>query len=490
MKNPHYLSAAGVFCAGLLLAEVNVLASRHYARIDVSRESKYTLSEPTRQVVSSLTSPIELVVLLGEGDPLLAEVKHLVTSYEALSPQLKVRYLDPDRDVAEILALERNQEVSSHAVPEGSLFTGAAIFLRKDARTWIIRGGQLSELDADGNLRLRIEARLSEGIAQLLTTNRQKLCFVTGHGERSIDDAASEGLLELSKRLRSSNIDLERVPLDVPDPEGALSSCENIAVVGPERPWPEQHAAALKKRIESGVSLALFLDPIVDAQGYVAEPGLSDVLSMLEVETGQTFVLETDPKQRLPGGIGETFFAQPKPHPITRGLSTDEARVDARVVMAAARPLVKTSGSSAVTLLETSTAAVTISNLNEPQKVEAHQQPLSLAMAGKLANKKRWIVVGSSQLIENASFRDPALYGGRTFAESSFAWLLDTQTLVSVPERPPMKAGIRLSEESLGDLLRYVLIYMPLSAMLAGAYVLWRRKKHQDASHPQTVVKS
>src|SRR5690606_36284184 len=113
----------------------------------------------------SLTSPIELVVLLGEGDPLLAEVKHLVTSYEALSPQLKVRYLDPDRDVAEILALERNQEVSSNAVPEGSLFTGAAIFLRRDARTWIIRGGQLSELDADGNLRLRIEARLREGIA-------------------------------------------------------------------------------------------------------------------------------------------------------------------------------------------------------------------------------------------------------------------------------------------------------------------------------------
>lgn len=487
VKREHW-QALGVLSAGLLLAEINVLSSRHYARIDASVEQRYTLSDPTRKLLRDLKTSVDVVVLLGSEDPLLGDLRHLLTAYQAVSPHLRVKYIDPDRDVAQFLAQSRKHDIGAESDQQGGTFADTAIVLESGKRAWFIRANQLSEFDAEGRLRLRLEARLTEGLAQVQESSETRVCFATGHGELSTDDTSPEGLLEVRRRLERGNVRVEKTALDVPLPEEALLSCDAIFVVGAERPWPNAHMQALLGAFRQGTQMAIFLDPIVDSEGKIAKSGLGELLLAMGVVETPTFILERSAEHRLPAGMGEIFFAEVNTHPITRGLSTAEARTDARVVATFAQPLDRSPTSAVVPLLQTSPQAVSIEDLNANEGPEAGGSPLTLAYAGSSqtmpGKTQRWVVMGSSNFLSNATFRDPALFGNQVLAENAFSWLLERPHLVSVPERPPLAAGLNLTEDSLKALLHYVLIYMPLSAACAGGLVLYRRRKSEAGSHP------
>ena len=86
------------------------------------------------------------------------------------------------------------------------------------------------------------------------------------------------------------------------------------------------------------------------------------------------------------------------------------------------------------------------------------------------------MIVGTSNLVDSRSFRDPALTGSRVFAEQAVGWVAARPLLVSIPDREPLPAGLALTEDSLGDVLAYVLLYMPGAALSIGLWVLWRRR--------------
>ncbi|HEX3855345.1 MAG TPA: hypothetical protein VHW01_30490, partial [Polyangiaceae bacterium] len=55
-------------------------------------------------------------------------------------------------------------------------------------------------------------------------------------------------------------------------------------------------------------------------------------------------------------------------------------------------------------------------------------------------------------------------------------------TLVSVPEKTAHEVGLSLSEGSLSEVLRYVLIYMPGCAAALGVFVMLRRRSIEKKS--------
>jgi len=60
--------------------------------------------------------------------------------------------------------------------------------------------------------------------------------------------------------------------------------------------------------------------------------------------------------------------------------------------------------------------------------------------------------------------------------------------MISVPEKPEREVGLSLSEESLGELMRYVLLYMPGAAGLLGGFVLLRRRNLERQSRRGKVT--
>jgi hypothetical protein len=239
----------------------------------------------------------------------------------------------------------------------------------------------------------------------------------------------------------------------------------------------------------------LFLGPVFGEEPRVLSSGLERIAERFGVRLGNAMVLETEPSLRLPRGAGEVFAATPVLHAVTRGLVRDGGKVDFPVVVSESRPLELASGGPASSILETSAQAIALDDLRlildgRQPPTDAGRAKRVLGIAAELAKPTgsqephgpRAVVFGTRSLPWTRSFRDPALLGDRLLVENAIAWVAARPAIVSVPERPARSVGLALTEESLGEILRYVLVYMPLTAALSGFVLLFRRRAHEKKS--------
>jgi hypothetical protein len=89
----------------------------------------------------------------------------------------------------------------------------------------------------------------------------------------------------------------------------------------------------------------------------------------------------------------------------------------------------------------------------------------------------RVVVVGSRFALAEENWRQPRpIHGTAFFVDSALSWLVARPEVVDVPEKPVVAAGMRVSEAGRAEVMRYVLVLMPLAALLLAAAVWsWRR---------------
>ena len=86
------------------------------------------------------------------------------------------------------------------------------------------------------------------------------------------------------------------------------------------------------------------------------------------------------------------------------------------------------------------------------------------------------MVVSSSGVLVSSNWQSDELRGTSAFIESSISWLVAKPALVSVPKKPTVTAGLRVSEDDLKRLGLYTVLCMPLASALFGVAVYLRRK--------------
>lgn len=488
MKLGRFLPWVGVAAAALLLVNVNALGARWYKRWDFTTDKLYTLSQPTRELLASLEQPVDVNVLLSKGDPLLVSVRHMLEAYGAVTRQLRVRYVDPDRNPAEFLALQQKYQILAGKADDGRIITDAVIVLARGDKHWFITSDELVHVDEDsGRSRPELEQALSSALDNVRRTAKAKLCFTTGHREPTQDDVGPEGLSELKQRLLKNNYDVTNV--DASSPKASYADCVAVLVPTPELEFGSDDAQRLADYVRGGGSALLLLGPTLGDSTQVRGTGLEPVLELAGVSLGRDVVFEQDDAQRLPRGSGELFFAKLLPHPITRGVLHEDDKLSSRVLVVQARSLSVREGASL--LMESSDQAIALKDLRplddvgRPNPVASNEhKSFGLAAArdlgpragSKLPHGARLFVTGASNLAWNRNFQDPSLYGNRRLIENAISWAAARPSMISVPEKPEREVGLSLSEESLGEVMRYVLLYMPTAAGLIAGFVLLRRR--------------
>jgi hypothetical protein len=488
------LSALGVAAAVVVLVNVNVLVARFYTRWDVTSEGLYSLSPATKTILRELDGPVAVTVLLSRTDPLLAPVRQMLVAYGGETRKLDVRFLDPEQNPAEFVATQKKHGIVAGQADDGRLVSEAVLFISRGERTWFVTNEELSSFDDEGRARPRIEQALTEGIANVIRGEVTKICFTTGHGEASLDDVSPEGLAELRRRLEKSNYQAEAVDLTRSDADKTLASCRVVVVAGPEVPFGADAAGRVERFATGGGGLVLFAGPVFGDEARVAPSGLERVTERFGVRLGRSMVLETEPSLRLPRGAGETFAATPAPHLVTRGLVREGGKVDFPVIVSEARPLELASG-PAVAILKSSPHAVALEDLKvvlegkgapadlpEAERVLGAAWEIAKPRGSKEKYGARGLVFGTRSLPWTRSYRDAALLGDRLLVENGLAWVAARPAIVSVPEKPARSVGLSLTEESLGEILRYVLVYMPTTAALSGFVLLFRRRAKEKSS--------
>ncbi len=502
LASARFWSALGVLSASAIMVNVNVLSARFYERWDVTQSGIFTLSPATLEILEALAEPVEVVVFLSRADRLLVDVRHMLSEYEAHSSELSIRYVDPERDPAEFLALQQRFGIVAGRTEHGRVLTDAALVVARGTERWFITADDLMGLDAEGNVEPRIEHALTEGIAQVTRGEALSACFTTGHQEISIDDAGPHGLAELRMRLTKSNLTVETKDLSAALLKDAkLASCDLVIVAGPKLPFGEPAARALRAYYEQGGNLLLLLDPFVDDQGRLGRSGLEPVTAAVGIELENDFVIEQNRELRLPNGFGEAFLATPEAHAVTEGLMGPGNRAAFRILLVGAQSLSTQASSPAKPLLLSSPTSFALDDLSSVQRGDSQLVPLSndetgpysMALAvgsskDEAASGRRMVVAGAANLAWSRNWRDPTLIGNRLFVENAVSWLCARPALVSVPKRRSFPAGLNLTEQSQSDVLWYVMVYMPLTAAFMGSFVLFRRRRQEARARRATAT--
>ncbi len=399
--------------------------------------------------------------------------------------------------------MRKRFNVQAAPAPDGRMVADAIAIVARGDKHWFLTPRDMVEVAQGDDVKAkpREEQAITGAIRRVIAGDKTKLCFVTGHGERSIDDGSEDGLGLLKDTLDKDNyesVSVDTTPQNAYEP---FKGCDVVIVASP-RPQAARGLGALDEAEQNRLRSYLlgggnFLLAI-GAEAGEAAPSYARVLEPFGIALDDLLVIEADPTLAFPSSRGDTFVAVPKANPITTGLvPTDEMRDVPKVVLDVARPLHHvTSPATVMDLLGTSDKAFAVNEERATQIARSASQdipdkrgsdragPFVLAMAseGAKASAKaphgpRVVVVGSSYAFSMSNFRAPLPWHGTAFLMgNAIAWLSAKPAVLDVPDKPSVGAGLRMSTATEGEVRRYVLAYMPITGVLLGVLVALRRR--------------
>ncbi len=493
----------GLVAAMILALLVNILAARHYKRWDFTTGELYTLSRASVETLRGLGEPIRIDVLVPASDPLTWSLRHLLTAYGAETTRLDVHFMDSERHAAEFLAVQRKYD---ERVIDGRVISEAAVVISRGDRAHFVTSRDLVEVeDADDTrARPRLEQALTVGIRSVISTDRPLICFTAGHGEKSTEQSPT-GLAALRDRLRLNGHDVASISSKATAADNTARSsyagCRVVIVAGPSEKFSLDDAQKLQAFVEQGGNVLVAAGPVPDEKSERYEDlGLGGLLGTFGLELNKNFIFETDPRLRSSRGYGETFMPIARPHTVTEAFIGAEVTGTGPVFTVASSMKPTNKGNAVVTpLLVTSDEAFGMvdffawaRNPGEPvAKPEDAKGPLTISFASELPARAgaprgaRLVAIASASPMMGENWLSDDLRSTAIFIEGAIAWLASAPTPVDIPKKPAMTASLRLSEDSLNSIFRYVVIFIPLASALVGIAIQLRRRSTERRRGPE-----
>jgi ABC-type uncharacterized transport system involved in gliding motility auxiliary subunit len=438
--NTAILTVAVIAILGL----INFAGFRHHKRIDLTNEKLFTLSDQTQKVVSGLKNDVTIVHFGKSSDTPLDD---LMSEYTNLSPHLKFQNVDPQQkpDVAKQYGATRMGDVIAASGPRTE-------HIESGSR------GQISEED------------VTSALLKLTRDKSKTVCFVTGHGEKSISDTSGTGYSVADQGLKKETYADKSVNLvsenQVP------SDCDVLVIAGPTQSYFPQEAAMISKYLDAGGKALIEVDPETD-------PKLDDIFKVWNINVGNNFALDASGVGRLIGaGPAIPLVTDYGASPITKGFDGSMTFFPlARTVTLADK---SKSDPQAVELLKTSPRSFTTTNLKAKEiKYDPKTDtlgPLSLAVAAnRNAAEKgaRLIVIGDSDYAANQAISQTR--NGDLFY-NMVDWLAQDENLISIRPKSPANRRVNMTEGQAAALKWIDLVFLPGLVILSGVYIWWKRR--------------
>lgn len=430
------------------LVLVNTLARRRLpARLDLTKNQRFTLAPRSREVVKSLKDPLTATVFIPAGRS-VSRARDIFQQYADASPKFVWERVDPLTDQTKYLAKQPKL---------GPDLTGAVLEY----------GGKRQDVTDF------TEKNITSAVLKLTRTSTRKLLFLTGHGEPDVTTGASAAdprmsINALLQDLRGlewpvEGVDLYRkdaAPLN-PDEVGAL------IIFGPRR----EFAAIEEQRIEEFLNKGGKVLLLLDDQG----PTLTKFLAKWGIKSTNNLVL---------GGFQGGLL------PVTASANAHEAvKTAERVVFTPQRGLSPLqpapNGINVVELLNSGPESRVVANFQGGKSVDVNNAasgPIGVAMLaekllgkGEDAKKGRLIVVGGSTWATDQWTRIPSFFNA-ALASGLINYLGEEEALVAIPPKDENteQAFLTPEQQKLFTLVHFV--DFPLLAVLLAIVVYLKRR--------------
>jgi len=225
-KRSQSLLQFGLFCGIVLF--INILANIFYAHFDLTEEKRFTLTQPTRELLRGLKDQVYVQILLEGEFPagfkrLQTATREMLDDFRSESGFVDYQFDDPALGSLEDVNARRkalaeqgiapvNLRVADQGETTQKLIYPVAIF-RFGSRQVVVKlleneSGNLSPDEVINNSVSLLEYKFANAIKKILSPARPVILFTKGHGE--LDDLQ---LADFDQTLRAF-YDTDRILLD------------------------------------------------------------------------------------------------------------------------------------------------------------------------------------------------------------------------------------------------------------------------------------
>jgi ABC-type uncharacterized transport system involved in gliding motility auxiliary subunit len=432
-----------------ILVVVNYLGQEHHKRFDVTSEKLYTLSDQTKKIVQGLKKDVTIIRFGKTPDQGLDD---LMAEYKNLSPHIKFQNVDP-------------QEKPEIAKQYGATHMGDIVAASGDRKEHIEpgMGGQPSEQD------------ITSTIMKITRDKVKMVCFVTGHGEKTLSDNEGGGYSAVDQGLKREGFNTNSVNLvssgSVP------SDCDVLVIAGPTKALFPQETEMVSKYLDDGGKALIEEDPI--SEKAQQNPNLDSIYQPWNINVGTNVVVDVSGVGRFLGtGPAAPVVIDFGDSPITKNLKGGMTFFPlARTVAIADKNKTEPLDTE---LLKTSARSFTIPNLDQKEvKFDPKTDtagPLSLGVAADRASggkEARLVVIGNSNFAAN-QFVGSQENGDLFF--NTIDWLAQDENLISIRPKSPTNRRVTLTEGQWSMLRWFDLFFLPGLVIFAGVYIWWKRR--------------
>ncbi len=442
-----------------ILVVINVLARDRSQRWDLTEDSDYTLSEESVEILQKLPGPVTVIgYYTNQAASRRDDAEGLLEQYRHESDgKLTFRFVDP--------FVERAQAEAAQITQDGELL-----------------------LELDGNtehVTLVTEQEISSALIKLSKPAELKAYFITGQGERSLEETGDTGLSQAKAGLERLNFTVATYSPLIS--ETVPSDASVVVIAAPEQTLNSEALTALDEYLQAGGGLVYLTEPDVAQAGQEipADPlheyldatwgiGVRDDL-VLDIQSTSPAIPIAVPSQGH-GTYGVSLITEKLEglatyFPTARSLESHT--VEDRFVSPI--KLVETADAPAV-WGETDLAGLATAQPTYDESTD-HGGPVALAASAEDSETQaRVVVFGDADFASNGFIRE---VGNGDLFYSAVNWASGQSDLLTLPPRNTTSRFIVPPSATTANLILLLTVFvMPLGVLAGGGWVWYQRRRH------------
>jgi ABC-type uncharacterized transport system involved in gliding motility auxiliary subunit len=393
----------------------NVLAFQNPKQVlDLTEDNVNTLSPELTSALETLPETVTATAFFSQTsntettDQLLSNIK------ANSNGKFDYQFINPDRD------------------PQAAINAG----ITGDGKI-LLQMGERKEIVAFAS-----ESEILKGMLRLLNPGNNVIYFLTGHGERDIEQAGEAAMTRAKTTLESKNYTVKTLNLLAENqiPEDASL----IVIAGPLQPVAEDEVNLLKEYLASGGSLIVMEDPTALTEFGDASDPLADMLAQdWGITLNNDIVIDLNSTQ--PTTAAAAYYDSA--HPITVNMNnlvsffpfTRSFTLTGSPETATLTPLVQTNERS---WGETDFTSLTQGGSEVGMDQNEVQGPLTLAAAGENPTSGgRIVVFGTSNFAVDQIFD---AYGNGDMFVNSVDWAAEQEDIANITPKTPTERTFKV----------------------------------------------
>lgn len=444
---------------------INLLVGMGDFKLDLTSDQLYSLSDDSKAILKDIKKDVTIYGLFDDGNvPSGNEYKdiiNLLSQYEKQGSNIKVEYVDPNKDPGFITSLDKDK---TKEIAKGDFVVKSGNKVKKLAAYDLY--GEETQYG-----RMYNAEPLITGAIKFVTSDVTPVAyFVTGHGEFSVDGDMTtvKGMLE--------NNNMEVKSLSLVSEKQVPEDCKLLVFASPKSDLSEDEKIKVDAYVKKDGKAVFLLDPVESGSKFT---NFEAVLETFNVGINYDKVKEMDENRHLPGDEYQVI-ATLESNEINAGFnSSGEYPVflpDSRSLSVLKNPKEWITTTPLIKTTDKAEAA----NILEQGKIE--NGPFELAIASEVKGASAKVLVfGNGTFLSDAALKSQYStyfsYGATYFLTTVVNWMQDKDDQTTISPKLITPKGLTITESQTKVISVMMIGVLPLVIMGCGLFV-WSRRRH------------